>query len=231
MADGGGAEGSSGLGGWPARIKLSSFTRFRDRADELIRDLKASPAGPGQVSQEQVSREQFCGGASAWGEAAVKYALDHGALIFAAVGNSGDADNTVYHPAATPGVVGVGAVGKDLSKTEESQYGRQVDLAAPGEETVQACTGKSGICTGHGTSPATALASASAALIWTKHPDWTNNQVLRVLLNTAGAPTSGEKRNDHIGYGIVRPRIALTNPGDPGPADEYPLPDLAAATK
>ena len=81
----------------------------------------------------------------------------------------------------------------------------------------------------HGTSDATALASASAALIWSVHPDWTNNQVLRVMLNTIGGPTDGAKRNDAIGYGIVRPRIALTNPGDPGPADKYPLPDYPVA--
>lgn len=94
---------------------------------------------------------------------------------------------------------------------------------------VHACGTETGLCKSHGTSDATALASASAALIWSKHPTWTNNQVLRVMLNTIGAPTDGAKRNDSIGYGIVRPRIALQNPGDPGPADEYPLPDLAAA--
>jgi subtilisin family serine protease len=94
---------------------------------------------------------------------------------------------------------------------------------------VHACGGKTGLCMTKGTSDATALASASAALIWSVHPNWTNNQVLRVMLNTIGGPTDGAKRNDSIGYGIVRPRIALTNPGDPGSADQYPLPDLAAA--
>ncbi|WP_371799573.1 type VII secretion-associated serine protease mycosin [Streptomyces sp. NBC_01707] len=161
--------------------------------------------------------------------AAVKYALDKGSLIFAAVGNSGDKANMVEYPAGTPGVVGVGAIGEDLRKTDESQYGGQVDLSAPGEDVVYACAGETGVCRGHGTSDATAIASASAALIWSKHPDWTNNQVLRVMLNTAGGPTSGAERTDYIGYGIVRPRIALKTPGDPGPAGEYPLPDLAAA--
>jgi type VII secretion-associated serine protease mycosin len=160
---------------------------------------------------------------------AVKYALEHGSLIFAAVGNSGDEANLPQYPSATPGVVGVSAVGKNLRRTAESQHGPQVDTAAPGEHMVSACGSKTGLCRSHGTSDATALASASAALIWSKHPTWTNNQVLRVMLNTIGAPTDGAKRNDSIGYGIVRPRIALQNPGDPGPADEYPLPDLAAA--
>ncbi|MHC5903650.1 type VII secretion-associated serine protease mycosin [Streptomyces sp. S6] len=160
---------------------------------------------------------------------AVKYALDKGALIFASAGNSGNEANLPEYPAAVPGVIGVAAVGKDLHRTPASNYGPQVDMAAPGEDMVHACGGKTGLCTTSGTSDATALASASAALIWSAHPNWTNNQILRVMLNTIGAPTDGAKRNDAIGYGIVRPRIALKTPGDPGPADVYPLPDLAAA--
>ncbi|MEW2271801.1 type VII secretion-associated serine protease mycosin [Streptomyces sp. SID685] len=162
--------------------------------------------------------------------AAVTYALEKGSLIFAGAGNDGGGANKVMYPAATPGVVGVAAVGKDLHRTAESETGPQVDMAAPGEDMVHACGSKTGLCETHGTSDATALASASAALIWSKHPTWTNNQVLRVMLNTIGAPTNGAKRNDSIGYGIVRPRIALQNPGDPGPANLYPLPDFKAAT-
>ncbi|MFE1754911.1 type VII secretion-associated serine protease mycosin [Streptomyces anandii] len=160
---------------------------------------------------------------------AVKYALQKGALVFAGVGNEGDQGNPVAYPAATPGVVGVAAVGRNLRRTSWSEYGSQVDMAAPGEDMVAACTSNTGFCKGWGTSDATAIVSASAALIWSKHPDWTNNQVLRVMLNTIGAPTNGAKRNDSIGYGIVRPRVALQEPGDPGPADVYPLPDLAVA--
>ncbi|WP_318036746.1 type VII secretion-associated serine protease mycosin [Streptomyces chengmaiensis] len=158
---------------------------------------------------------------------AVKYAIDEGSLIFASTGNDGSSD--LEYPAATPGVVGVGALDQKLKKTEESQYGPQVDISAPGWDMVHACGGKTGLCTSHGTSDATAIASATAALIWSKHPEWTNNQVLRVMLNTVSGPTSGNERNDHIGYGAVRPLRALQEPGDPGPADEYPLPDLTAA--
>ncbi|MEJ8644112.1 type VII secretion-associated serine protease mycosin [Streptomyces sp. MS1.HAVA.3] len=159
---------------------------------------------------------------------AVKYALSKGKLIFAGVGNNGNSTNRLLYPAGTPGVVGVGAVDSTGEPTKESQHGPQVDLAAPGMDIVTACKGKTGLCTTHGTSDATALASASAALLWSAHPDWTNNQVLRVLLNTAGKPVDGSQRNDYVGYGVARPRIALQNPGDPGPADVYPLPDLAA---
>ncbi|MFF3727130.1 type VII secretion-associated serine protease mycosin [Streptomyces erythrochromogenes] len=162
---------------------------------------------------------------------AVKYALSKGKLVFAAVGNTGDSTNWIEYPGATPGVVGVGAVDATGEPTSESQHGPQVDLAALGKDIVMACAGKTGVCKTHGTSDASALASASAALLWSAHPDWTNNQVLRVLLNTAAKPVDGTQRNDYVGYGMVRPKVALQTPGDPGPADVYPLPDLAAASQ
>ena len=70
--------------------------------------------------------------------------------------------------------------------------GRRWTLSAPGEDIIPACPGGTQICKSHGTSDATALASASAALIWSKYPKWTNNQVLRVMINTAGKPKSGQ---------------------------------------
>ncbi|MFJ8433658.1 type VII secretion-associated serine protease mycosin [Kitasatospora sp. NPDC094019] len=157
----------------------------------------------------------------------LKMAVDHaaakGALIVAGVGNSAQSGNPLEYPAALPGVVGVGAVGRDGTVTAESEQGPQVDLAAPGFEIYNACTGPSGYCKSHGTSNSTAIVSAAAALLWSVHPDWSANQIARVLINTAGKPTDGSNRNDIVGYGIVRPRVALTEPGDPGPADVYPI--------
>ncbi|MFF1730954.1 type VII secretion-associated serine protease mycosin [Streptomyces sp. NPDC058247] len=199
-----------------ARFLRATSTAVRYAADQGAKVINISQGNPDDSSQLR---------------AAVKYALQKGSLIFAAIGNSGNEENAVEYPAGTPGVVGVGAVGKRGRKTAESQHGQQVDISASGEKMLHACGGDTGLCETHGTSDATALASASAALIWSKHPNWTNNQVLRVMLNTVGGPTGGAKRNDDIGYGIVRPRIALKTPGDPGPADKYPLPDYPVAAK
>lgn len=160
---------------------------------------------------------------------AVRYAIAKGKLIFAAVGNSGDKSNLPEYPASTPGVVGVGAITEQIKRLPVSQHGAEVDITAPGHNLVYACLTGTQVCRSEGTSDATAIASASAALIWSKHPEWTNNQVLRVLINTMKGNEESWTRNDDFGYGVVRPRVALTDPGDPGPADEYPLPDLAAA--
>lgn len=185
---------------------------IRYAADSEAEIINISLAG----HAESAARREF--------SEAVKYATSKGKLIFAGVGNSAERDNPVLYPAATPGVVGVAATDRKGETTEESEYGPQVDLAAPGEDIVTACPGGTEVCVTHGTSDATALASASAALIWAKYPDWTAHQVLRVMMNTASGAKSGKKRTDYIGYGIVRPRIALKEPGDPGPADVYPIP-------
>ncbi|MFD8082225.1 type VII secretion-associated serine protease mycosin [Kitasatospora sp. NPDC059722] len=155
-------------------------------------------------------------------------AVAKGSLVIASVGNSAQDGNLVEYPGGLPYVVGVGSVDRNLVTAAESQQGWQVDLVAPGTDIVQACIDPTGYCKGHGTSAATALVSASAALVWAVHTDWTANQVLRVLINTAGKPTDGSSRNDSVGYGAVRPRIALATPGDPGPADVYPIPSKTA---
>lgn len=160
---------------------------------------------------------------------AVQYAIGKGKLIFAAVGNRGNTSNIPEYPASTPGVVGVGAITEEIKRLPISQRGTEVDVTAPGHDMVSACLSETRVCRSEGTSDATAIASASAAILWSKHPEWTNHQVLRVLINTMKGNEKSWTRNDEFGYGIVRPRVALMNPGDPGPADEYPLPDLAAA--
>ncbi|MFE7426639.1 hypothetical protein [Streptomyces sp. NPDC057545] len=49
--------------------ELSSFTKFRERIEEILRDLKASPAGPHKVGEERASRDHFGGVKGEWPEA------------------------------------------------------------------------------------------------------------------------------------------------------------------
>ncbi|MFJ5591010.1 S8 family serine peptidase [Streptomyces noursei] len=155
---------------------------------------------------------------------AVDYANKKGSLVFAGTGNDGDKGNAPAYPASLPGVVGIGAVDKSLKVAKFSTYGSQVALAAPGVGIPTRCTTELRRCIEDGTSDATAIASASAALIWSAHPDWTNNQVLRVMMETAGKPEDGKVPSKYLGYGIVRPRkVLLDKEGAPGPADVNPL--------
>ncbi|MEU6557615.1 type VII secretion-associated serine protease mycosin [Streptomyces sp. NPDC046915] len=194
---------------------------IRYAADSTAQIINISMGAGNSPGRKNVSTPELA--------AAVKYAIAKGKLVFAAAGNSGDTSNLPEYPASTAGVVGVGAITQKIKRAAFSQHGSEVDVTAPGVDMFHACLGGSQICKSQGTSDATAIASASAALIWSKHRGWTNNQVLRVLINTMKGNEKSWTRNDDFGYGIVRPRSALQNPGDPGPADQYPLPDLAAA--
>jgi type VII secretion-associated serine protease mycosin len=160
-------------------------------------------------------------------KAAVAYAESKGKLLVAGVGNDGNAGNPVFYPAAYAGVLAVAAINEQAQVTQESEYGPQVALTAPGWDMYDACSLPTGYCKSHGTSDATAIVSASAALVWSVHPTWTADQVIRVLINTADG---NGKWDPHYGWGVVRPRIALTNPGDPGPADVNPLIPVSASS-
>ncbi|MDG9706386.1 S8 family serine peptidase [Streptomyces sp. DH37] len=142
-------------------------------------------------------------------QAAIDEANERGKLVFASAGNDGRRTERHY-PASLPGVVAVGAVDRTGTVADFSNYGPYLVLSAPGDPG--------------GTSVASAVASASAALIWAEHPDWTNHQVLRVMIETTGMSQRGEEPSMYLGHGIVRPaQVLVDGDGDPGPADVSPI--------
>lgn len=165
---------------------------------------------------------------SAQEKEAVEYAFGKGKLLFAAVGNTGHKDNKPGYPANYPEVVGVAASDRDGEVSKTSQHGDFVDIAAPGFDTPFWCDETfTKYCVGNGgTSTATALASATAALIWSANPDWTANQVLRVMFESAGRGEDWEPGtlSNYLGHGIVRPNAAINRGiGKPGDPDLSPL--------
>ncbi len=159
---------------------------------------------------------------------AIQYAQSKGKLLFAGVGNNAKKGNKKQYPASFPETVGVGAIDRSGQVADYSQHGDVVDIAAPGNDIPTWCDNTfKRYCDGDGgTSAATALASASAALIWSAHPDWTANQVLRVMIESA-APAKGAKAGSvstYIGHGVIRPNAALNRGlGKPGDPDINPL--------
>ncbi|MGW5088808.1 S8 family serine peptidase [Streptomyces coelicoflavus] len=159
-------------------------------------------------------------------EAAVEYAASKGKLLFASVGNEGRESGYIDYPAAYPYVVGVSSIDDKSRISDFAQSGRYVDLVAPGENIPGYCEGNLDEYCHHlqGTSSATAITSAAAALIWSAHPDWTANQVTRSLIDTAGRKWPKDKPTSTAGYGTIRPRSVLADPDyDPGEPYSDPL--------
>ncbi|WP_328479401.1 S8 family serine peptidase [Streptomyces sp. NBC_00377] len=156
---------------------------------------------------------------------AIKYAQSKGKLMIAGTGNDAQKKNFIGYPAAYPYVVGVAASDESGKTGKFSEHGNYVDLASPGLNVPTWCDNTfRSYCTSQGTSQATAIASASAALIWSAHPKWTANQVLASLIDTAGRDWARNDPSTYLGYGLIRPRKVLENSAfNPGPANTDPL--------
>ncbi|KQX32286.1 serine protease [Streptomyces sp. Root63] len=157
---------------------------------------------------------------------AVKYAEGKGKLVIAGVGNGGNKENRKQYPASYPEVVGVASADRQGKVSYYSQHSGSVDVASPGSDVPGWCDNSfKSYCGGDGgTSAATAIASASAALVWSLHPDWTANQVLNVLFDTAGRDWKDGTRSKYLGHGLIRPSMnVLKGKGEPGDPDISPL--------
>jgi serine protease AprX len=173
--------------------------------------------------------------------AAVERAWFSGILVVVAAGNQGP-DSALYAPANDPFVVAVGAAdtGGTLSQGDDtlawwSSHGTtqeghsRPDVLAPGRwipSTMASPT--SGLATLHpervlypghiwmsGTSMAAPVVAGTAALIFQAHPEYTNDAVKWLLMNTA-TPLSGVVGS---GAGEVNAGAALAYGGTPGVAN------------
>jgi membrane-anchored mycosin MYCP len=158
--------------------------------------------------------------------AAVAEAIAADIVVVAAVGNRHDRGDPIPYPAAYDGVVGVGAIGPDGTRTDPSPDGSYVDLVAPGDGVVTAAP-RRGHVTVRGTSFATPFVAATAALIRARWPALSSAEVVHRLLASAD-PAPGTRPSPAYGWGILNPMRAVTEVmiGSPR-ADRTPTPIAA----
>ncbi len=205
----------------------------RDGVLGLAPEVKILPAAVGSIASSSVEDKALrwvvdhgakvinFSGATENLDGAVSYALRHDVVVVAAAGNTRDGDIGVGEPASLPGVIAVSGVGKDGEFTDASVDGPEVALAAPAVDMVGADSRtKSKYGIGTGTSSATAIVSATAALVRAKYPDLNAANVIERLITTAD--DNGPKgRDNKYGFGVVNPLKALT--ADIPKVDRNPL--------
>ncbi|MCX6033312.1 MAG: S8 family serine peptidase [Chloroflexi bacterium] len=161
---------------------------------------------------------------------AVNYAYGHGLLIVAAAGNEYLVGNPTVYPAAYPHVVAVAATNDQDGHASYSSTGAYVDIAAPGGDPSSssdpnprhwimstylrtAATGVDSVQAAYerhaGTSMATPHVVGLAALVWSQHPGWTNDQVEWAIESTAR--DVGDSGPDEVfGWGRIDAAAAVT---------------------
>ncbi|MDH6516107.1 membrane-anchored mycosin MYCP [Streptomyces sp. SAI-208] len=190
----------------------------------MIQAIKyAADAGAKVINISQDTASKMNPTVDAAFRAVIKYAQEQkDALIVAAAGNDG-ADGKVKetYPAAYPGVLAVAASDRNNARAPFSQSGPFVGVAAPGIDMVSTVP-VGGNCVDQGTSFAAPYVSGVAALIRAKHPEWSYEQVITQIEQTADRTKAG--RDDFVGWGVIDPAAAV-NDDTTTPSADGPKPD------
>jgi thermitase len=147
-------------------------------------------------------------------ELAINYAYQQGCILIAAAGN----DNTSqpFYPAAYDKVIAVSAINQSDQKASFSNFGSYIDLCAPGVSILSTLINGT-YAYGSGTSFAAPFVAGVAALLLSKHPNLTPQEVAETLYNQA--EDLGESGwDEYYGWGLVNAYLTVTQP----PIPEFP---------
>lgn len=117
-------------------------------------------------------------------EAAIDYVHSKGAICVFAAGNEND-ETKYYFPANYTKTISVGATDDQDKKAIFSNYGQGTDISAPGVDILSLFSGTSGYTLKNGTSMACPHVAGAIALLLSKHPGLTYDQVKDRLLKAA----------------------------------------------
>ncbi len=166
-------DNGSGLNSMIARAIVNAA---EDKADVISLSL-GSRGKPPKVQQD-----------------AIEYALKQGCIVVAAAGNSFGDDARNHAPSNIEGVISVGAVAKDLSRSSFSNIntGLQMPIAAPGTEIYSTMPGGEYKFMS-GTSMATPLVAGLLGIVRAYQPDIKAKDAYRLLNDNAQTvPASSE---------------------------------------
>jgi len=146
---------------------------------------------------------------------ALKYAFDNNVVVVAAAGN--EAEPVLYPAAYTEYCLAVAASDYDDNQASWSNYGPEIDVAAPGERIVGCVPdwfwgpGSIPYAFGSGTSYASPHVAGFAALIKSSK-DWlTAAEIMNIICYSADDINSTEHpgKDDYMGYGRINMEKAL----------------------
>jgi hypothetical protein len=147
---------------------------------------------------------------------AVQYALAKGVSIVVAAGNEGASGDPVEWPAASTGVIAVGAVDSTGARPAWSSTGSHLAVVAPGVAITSTVPG-GGYSSWSGTSMAAPFVSAAIALLRHAQPTLTPAGIRQRLVSTADDlgpvgfdPEYGAGRLDLIGAEAIAAPIGVT---------------------
>lgn len=193
------ATGNNGIGvcgvGWNLRImpiRVSNLPTGGSSYDQLFRGARWAV-----LNGAKVISASFAGVDSLLVEATGRFVRNAGGVYLYAAGNEGRELSAFDHE----NVIVVGATLPGDTRPGWSNYGRAVDVYAPGESIWSTIKG-GGYAAWSGTSMSTPISNGVCSMIWSLNPDLSNEEVERILF--ISSRDLGPQGDDEIwGWGRV----------------------------
>ena len=134
---------------------------------------------------------------------AIEYAIQHDVIVIASVGNYASAVN--IYPASFEGVIGVGSVSMQQTRSEFSSFGNSLDFMAYGESLFSTLP-NDGYGYRSGTSQSTALLTGIVSKLLSYEPAHTTSDIESILVQSSMNPVTKTKAQ---GYGVINPHAVL----------------------
>jgi len=141
----------------------------------------------------------------------IDYAINKGCVIVCAAGNEGI--NDVIFPAAYNGVLSVGNTDQNDTKSFSSNFGKDLDVCAPGSGIYSTWQGSTSPYTYlSGTSMASPLVAGLAGLVIDKFPNYTPLQIVeQIRVNADNIDALNPGKENLLGSGRINAYKTVTN--------------------
>ncbi|MFF7813602.1 S8 family serine peptidase [Streptomyces sp. NPDC007945] len=212
----------------PIRVPMLKHDELPNIYDHLDQAIRMALKLDAKIITISLGSQYAIGAGLTGQNYALQDALAKDVLVFAGSGDNAKEGNKPLAPARYLEVVSVASTTPEGKVADFSQHG-DVNISAPGTGIPRWCDASfQRYCPdGGGTHTSAALASATAALIWSLHPDWTASQVLRVMYDSAGRGDDWKPGtvSTYAGYGVIRPGAHINRGlGNPGAPDRGRMP-------
>ena len=200
------ADNATGIAGldWSARIlPVRVLGKCGGRVDDVVAGVawaaglpvEGAPVNAHPAKVINLSLGGF-GECTAAEQETIDEALAQGTVVVASAGNESD-DVSFFSPANCSGVITVGALGRSGERSSYSNFGRRIDLSAPGGDvdvdgqmlsthaSGDTVPGEPGYAAAMGTSFSAPLVSGTLSLMLARNPNLTVGQALTLLQGSA----------------------------------------------
>ena len=199
-----GAKGNNGVGtvGVCWEVSLMALKAFDENGNGTVGDAIAAISYAVQNGAKVINASWGLDERSKALEEASRFAADAGVLIVAAAGNN--RTEAPSYPASFETVLSVGATNAKDARADFSNFGSFVDVAAPGAEIMSTLPeNKYGFLSG--TSMAAPHVSGMAALVLSRFPTYTRQELFDILVNSVDTMVFDQP----IGNGRINLSIAV----------------------